>query len=87
VHERGEPRARRDRAAQLLEQHAQLEEAHPHAAVGLGHRDAEQVRVRELRPERGVEPGSVALGCLETLGRHLGAEDLGRERADRPALR
>ena len=49
--QRGEHRHRRHRAPGLLEQRAQLEEAEAHAALRLGHRDAQQIGGGELRPQ------------------------------------
>jgi hypothetical protein len=75
----GQQGHRRDVAADLLEQHAQLHEAVTAAAEGLGKRNAHQVRVGELLPHTTVERLRRVLQLEETLGRDLLAEDLARQ--------
>ena len=78
-------RARRARP-DLLEEHAHLGEAHAHAAVRLGDRDPQQVRLGDLLPQRLVAPAGGALGLLHARGRRLGLEDLASQLADRRLL-
>ncbi len=85
-HERRERRVGHHGAAELFEQRAQLEKAHPHAAVRLGNRDPEQIRFGELRPERGIEPVGRALCGAQPLLRRLALEDLAGEGANRLLL-
>ena len=79
--ERGDRRHRRHRTPALLDQHGELGEALPHAALLARHRDAEQVRARERGPERGVEVQLAALDLAQAIRRRLLFEDLARELA------
>jgi hypothetical protein len=86
VDEGRERRQRGHRAPHLLEQQAELQEAHLHAAQRLGDGQAEQVRLGELRPELAVEPVALGLQFLQALDVQLLLEDLAGELAEHRLL-
>ena len=57
-----------DRATDLDQDAAQLDEAETGAAVRLGDREGEQAGVGELAPQLGVDPRSGRLDLLLALG-------------------
>jgi len=82
-HDRRVERHRRHRAADLLEQHDQLEEAHAAAAVALLEGHAQQVGLGELLPELAVDPVVARLDRLQPLVGDELFQDLARQLAQR----
>ena len=66
-------------ATDFLEHEAEIEESEAEPTMGLGNRDTEEIRRRELRPRVTVERVVGALHGLEVLERHAVAEDLTHE--------
>ena len=73
---------RRNAAADLGEQHAELEEAAATAADGLGQRDAQQVGGSQLAPQRFVVTNLARFQVGEVFGRCAVLEELAGNLAD-----
>jgi hypothetical protein len=71
----------------LFEQQADLQDPATDPAVLLGDAGAEQVRSRELAPERAVEPFGPGLDLLQPIGSDVAAEDVARQRTERILVR
>src|SRR5262249_30813878 len=80
---RGEERHLRHRAADLLAEEAELEEAEPRSAEFLGDGDAEEARAGERVPRLPVPPLARRLEALQAIVGHVVAEDPPREIAER----
>ena len=71
-----ERRHRGNRASDLLQHQAQVEVAEVASAVGLGNRQAQQVRSSQLLPQRLVEDRLLGLDILQAFVRGEVAQDL-----------